>query len=53
MSHPDTLAPFAYLNMPKGNPILSKEHSPRRGLYVDMEPRPHLPSNNSSDSQPW
>ncbi len=42
MSKPATLAAFAHLNMPRGNPDLTPEQALDVGAYVDGQPRPHF-----------
>lgn len=48
MSNPETLAPFVFHNMPKGNPILSKEAAIDVAVYVNRQPRPRFaPGQNA------
>ena len=42
MSHPDKLAGFAHLYMPKGDPNLTVEQAKQAAAYVDSQPRPHF-----------
>jgi cytochrome c len=44
MAKPATLATFAHLNMPKGNPTLTEEEALDVGEFVDTQPRPHFQS---------
>ncbi len=40
MARPETLASFALLNMPLGNPDLTEEQALDVGQYIDTQPRP-------------
>lgn len=51
MSRPDTLAPFALLNMPKGNPTLTKDQAMDVATYVNNQPRPHFSQSQGSSGQ--
>ena len=42
MSKPQTLANFALLNMPRGNPTLTQEEAENVAAFVDSQPRPHF-----------
>jgi thiosulfate dehydrogenase len=42
MSKPETLANFALLNMPRGNPTLTLEEAQNVAAFVDSQPRPHF-----------
>jgi thiosulfate dehydrogenase len=42
MAKAETLAAFALLNMPRGNPTLSTEQAVDVAAYVDSQPRPHF-----------
>ncbi len=42
MAKASTLAAFALLNMPRGNPTLSAEQAADVAAYVDSQPRPHF-----------
>lgn len=49
MSELETLASFAYHNMPRHNPILTKEQALDVAVYVTDQPRP----NFKKDDKPW
>ncbi len=42
MAKAETLAAFALLNMPRGNPTLAAEQAVDVAAYVDGQPRPHF-----------
>lgn len=42
MAKPENLSAFAYLNMPPGNPDLTKEQALDVGIFATSQERPHL-----------
>lgn len=42
MSKPETLANFAILNMPLGNPTLTQQEAQDVAAFVNSQPRPHF-----------
>lgn len=42
MAKAETLATFAFFNMPRGNPTLTQEEAENVAAFVDNQPRPHF-----------
>lgn len=42
MARPETLANFAFRNMPLGNPDLTQQQAQDVGAFVNGQPRPHF-----------